>query len=245
MSQRPDQRENDALRPISIQRHFPTSAPGSLIISAGETIVLCTACIVNSLPNWMKDATSGWLTAEYRMLPASTSPRSNRSDRPDGRATEIQRLIGRSMRAVVDLEALGPQTIYLDCDVLKADGGTRTLSITGAFVALVEALHAVRERLPNPEKLPIRDSVAAVSVGMIGGEPRLDLCYFEDVDAEVDMNVVMTGNGRFVELQGTGEEATFSEIELQQLISLAKDGIKQLSDLQRNAIGILWPFNVQ
>jgi ribonuclease PH len=242
MSSRPDQRDNTDLRPIRVQRPFPTAAPGSLVISAGETIVLCTASVVEQLPAWKQDDTSGWLTAEYRMLPASTSPRTNRSDRPDGRATEIQRLIGRSLRAVVDLEAVGPRTIFVDCDVLKADGGTRTLSITGAFIALVEALAASRELLANTEKLPLCDSIAAVSVGIIKGQPRLDLCYTEDVAAEVDMNIVMTGNGRFVELQGTGEEATFSEQELHDMLRLAKLGIALLTDIQRETLGELWPF---
>ena len=242
MPTRPDQRDNTDLRPICVQRPFPTAAPGSLVISACETIVLCTASVVDQLPAWKQNDTSGWLTAEYRMLPASTSPRSNRSDRPDGRATEIQRLIGRSLRAVVDLEAVGPRTIYVDCDVLKADGGTRTLSITGAFIALVEALHASRELLANPERLPLRDSMAAVSVGIVEGQPRLDLCYEEDVAAEVDMNIVMTGGGRFVELQGTGEEATFSEQELHDMLRLAKLGIARLTDLQKETLGELWPL---
>ncbi|MCL2623673.1 MAG: ribonuclease PH [Planctomycetaceae bacterium] len=242
MTSRPDQRHNGDLRPIRIQRPFPTAAPGSLVISAGETVVLCTASIVEQLPTWKQNDTSGWLTAEYRMLPASTSPRSNRSDRPDGRATEIQRLVGRSLRAVVDLEAIGPRTVYIDCDVLKADGGTRTLGITGAFIALVEALHVSRELLAHPEKLPLRDSVAAVSVGMVEGQPRLDLCYVEDIAAEVDMNVVMTGSGRFVELQGTGEEATFSEHELHDMLRLAKLGIARLTDLQKETLGELWPL---
>ena len=244
MTSRPDQRDNADLRPIRVQRPFPTAAPGSLVISAGETVVLCTASVVDQLPAWMQNETSGWLTAEYRMLPASTSPRSNRSDRPDGRATEIQRLIGRSLRAVIDLEAIGPRTVYIDCDVLKADGGTRTLSITGAFIALVEALHASRELFANPEQLPLHDSVAAVSVGIVGGQSRLDLCYAEDVSAEVDMNVVMTGSGRFVELQGTGEEFTFSEHELHDMLRLAKLGIVRLTGLQKETLGALWPSSL-
>ena len=242
MSSRPDHRDNADLRPVRVQRPFPTAASGSLVISAGETIVLCTASIVDQLPIWKQNDTSGWLTAEYRMLPASTSPRSNRSDRPDGRATEIQRLIGRSLRAVVDLEAVGPRTVYVDCDVLKADGGTRTLSITGAYITVVEALHASRELLANPERLPLRDSIAAVSVGIVEGQPRLDLCYTEDIAADVDMNIVMTGNGRFVELQGTGEEATFSERELHDMLRLAKCGIARMTNLQKEALGELWPF---
>jgi len=242
MGNRPDLRGFSELRPIRVERSFPTAAPGSVLISAGNTIVLCTASVTENLPPWMKEKTSGWMTAEYRMHPASTVPRSERRDRPDGRATEIQRLIGRSMRAIVDLEQLGPRTLTIDCDVLKADGGTRTLGITGAFIAVVEALSAIREMLPDPEKLPIKDSVAAVSVGIVEGEPRLDLCYLEDVDAAVDMNVVMTGTGRFVELQGTGEEATFSEKELSDLIGLAKTGIKRLTEFQKAALGDLWRF---
>ena len=242
MTTRPDQRDNADLRPIRVQSPFPTAAPGSLVISAGETVVLCTASVVDQLPSWKQNDSSGWLTAEYRMLPASTSPRSNRSDRPDGRATEIQRLIGRSLRAVIDLEAIGPRTVYIDCDVLKADGGTRTLSITGAFIALVEALHASRDMLANPGQSPLCDSVAAVSVGIVEGQPRLDLCYTEDVAAEVDMNIVMTGNGRFVELQGTGEEATFTEHELHDMLRLAKLGITRLTDLQKETLGELWPL---
>ena len=235
MAKRPDDRDCCELRPITIETSFPTAAPGSVLISAGGTIVLCTASIVESLPPWMKDLTSGWLTAEYRMHPASTSPRSERRDRPDGRATEIQRLIGRSLRAVVDLEKLGPRTLTVDCDVLRADGGTRTLSITGAFIAAVRAI-ASTDGLSH-DQTPIKDSVAAVSVGLIEGQSRLDLCYLEDVAADVDMNVVMTGSGRFVEIQGTGEEATFSENELTELIRLAKTGIAELTAFQKEALG--------
>ncbi|MDR1959738.1 MAG: ribonuclease PH [Planctomycetaceae bacterium] len=249
MAKRPDHRGIIDLRPIRMERSFPTAAPGSVLLSAGGTVVLCTASITESLPPWMKAATkeqdtvSGWLTAEYRMHPASTSPRSERRDRPDGRATEIQRLIGRSLRAVVDLELLGPRTVAIDCDVLKADGGTRTLSITGAFIALVEAVVSWNENSPYEIPLPfLKDSVAAVSVGILAGEPRIDLCYLEDVDAEVDMNVVMTGTGRFVEIQGTGEEATFSESELHEMLRLAKLGISRLTQLQKETLGTLWRF---
>ena len=215
------------------------ASPGSVLISAGKTTVLCSASVTEEIPPWMKrnatpESTKGWLTAEYRMLPGSTNPRSPRSDRPDGRATEIQRLIGRSLRAVVDLEKLGQRTIYLDCDVLQADGGTRTLSITGAYIALVDAVESIREKLPNPAESPIIDAVAAVSVGIVGGVPMLDLPYVEDVAAEVDMNLVMTGSGRFIEIQGTGEEATFSEQELTQLLALGKKGIRELVDLQKS-----------
>jgi len=231
---RSDQRQNDELRPIVVRRHFMETTPGSVLISAGKTTVLCSASISEELPKWMpKDSTKGWLTAEYRMLPGSTSPRTPRSDRPDGRATEIQRLIGRSLRSIVDLEKIGQRTIYLDCDVLQADGGTRTLSITGAYIALVDAVQTLS--LPEP---PILDAVAAVSVGIVGGVPMLDLPYCEDVAAEVDMNLVMTGAGRFVEIQGTGEEATFSEAELTALLTLGKKGIRELLDIQTEALRV-------
>jgi ribonuclease PH len=176
------------------------------------------------------------------MLPSAGRPRKPRGDRPDGRATEIQRLIGRSLRAVFDAEALGPRTVYLDCDVLQADGGTRTLSVTGAFVALVDALNSIRDQLPNPDVFPLRDSVAAVSVGIVDGTPLLDLRYVEDSAAEVDMNVVATGKGRFVEIQGTGEEATFDDAQLASLLALAKKGIGELTALQKDALGDAWPF---
>jgi len=229
---RTDHRQYDELRPVVVRRHFMETTPGSVLISAGKTTVLCSASISEELPKWMtKDSTKGWLTAEYRMLPGSTNPRSPRSDRPDGRSTEIQRLIGRSLRTVVDLEKIGPRTIYLDCDVLQADGGTRTLSITGAYIALVDAV----QTLALPES-PILDAVAAVSVGIVGGAPMLDLPYSEDVVAEVDMNLVMTGAGKFVEIQGTGEEATFSESELTTLLALGKKGIQELLEMQKNTL---------
>jgi ribonuclease PH len=237
---RPDNRKNDELRPIAVKRNFTGAAPGSVLISAGNTAVLCSASIAEELPPWMKkkatpESTKGWLTAEYRMLPGSTNPRTPRSDKPDGRATEIQRLIGRSLRSVVNLDRLGQRTIYIDCDVLRADGGTRTLSITGAFIALTDAVRSIQDKLPNPEESVIIDSVAAVSAGIVNGIPVLDLPYCEDVEAEVDMNIVMTGVGRFVEIQGTGEEATFSEEELQQLLALGKKGITELFRIQREA----------
>jgi len=191
----------------------------------------------------MKGEGRGWITAEYSMLPGSTSPRKprERGGKIDGRTTEIQRLIGRSLRAVVDLEALGERSLTIDCDVLEADGGTRTVSITGALVALVDALAAIKD-LPDPKRYPLRDSVAAVSVGLVAGRAVLDLDYQEDFAAAVDMNVVMTGSGRFVEVQGTGEEATFSEQELAALLRLARGGIEQLLEQQRAALGKSWPF---
>ena len=178
------------------------------------------------------------------MLPHSTSPRKERDRgvKIDGRTTEIQRLIGRSLRAVVDLDALGERSIRVDCDVVEADGGTRTASITGALIAVVDALHAVRKELPDPTKYPLTDSVAAVSVGIVDGQPCLDLDYEWDVAAEVDMNVVMTGKGRFVEIQGTGEEHTFDDKDLDSLLKLAKGGIRELVAQQRQALGKLWPF---
>ena len=213
------------------------------MIQAGRTTVLCTASVADGVPPWMKGEGRGWITAEYSMLPGSTSPRKprERGGKIDGRTTEIQRLIGRSLRAVVDLEALGERSLTIDCDVLEADGGTRTVSITGALVALVDALAAIKD-LPDPKRYPLRDSVAAVSVGLVAGRAVLDLDYQEDFAAAVDMNVVMTGSGRFVEVQGTGEEATFSEQELAALLRLARGGIEQLLEQQRAALGKSWPF---
>jgi len=239
---RHDGRRPDELRVLKIKRRYTRPAPGSVLIQAGRTTVLCTASIDENVPPWLKDKGTGWVTAEYSMLPGSTAPRKPRdkAGKVDGRTTEIQRLIGRSLRAVVDMKALGPRTITIDCDVLEADGGTRTASITGAFVALVDAIRTIQ--LPDPNVSPLRQSVAAISVGIVAGKPVLDLDYIEDVDAEVDMNVVMTGEGRFVEVQGTGEEATFSEDELASLLKLAKGGIKQLTLLQKQALGKQWPF---
>jgi ribonuclease PH len=234
-------RQANELRPLKIKRRYTRSAPGSILISAGNTTVLCTAAVEAEVPPWLKGKGRGWLTAEYSMLPGSTSPRKRRErgGNMDGRTTEIQRLIGRSLRAVIDLGIIGERTVTVDCDVLEADGGTRTLSITGGFMALVDALQAVAKDLP-PGVKPLRDSVAAVSVGIVGGKPLLDLCYEEDVAAEVDMNVVMTGAGRFVEVQGTGEEATFSEKELSAMLDLARGGIRDLAAFQRKTLGRLW-----
>lgn len=213
------------------------------MIQAGKTTVLCTASVDEDVPPWMKGKESGWVTAEYSMLPGSTSPRKrrDRGGRVDGRTTEIQRLIGRSLRAVVDLTALGPRMITIDCDVLEADGGTRTASITGAFIALVDALRTI-ESLPKSRPGPLKTNLAAVSVGIVDGRPLLDLDYQEDFAAAVDMNVVMTGEGQFVEVQGTGEEATFSQDELTRLIALASRGIRELTAIQKKALGRSWPF---
>lgn len=238
---RHDNRKPNELRPLKIKRHYTRATPGSVLIQAGRTTVLCTASVSDKVPAWMTGQGRGWMTAEYSMLPGSTSPRKERDRgvKVDGRTTEIQRLIGRSMRAVADLDALGERTITLDCDVLEADGGTRTLSITGAMIALVDALHAA---LPKGAKMPLRDTVAAISVGILDGRPILDLDYKEDSAAEVDMNVVMTGGGRFVEVQGTGEEATFTEEELSAMLQLARSGIGRLVAAQREALGRFWPF---
>jgi ribonuclease PH len=240
---RHDGRRPDELRPIKIRRRFTRTAQGSVLFRAGGTSVLCTASVEETVPTWMTGQGRGWVTAEYNMLPGSTSPRKRREreGRLDGRTTEIQRLIGRSLRAVMDLSALGPRTITVDCDVLDADGGTRTASITGAFIALVDAIRTIRD-LPDPLREPLVDSVAAVSVGMVDEQALLDLDYREDIEAAVDMNVVMTGGGRFIEVQGTGEEATFSEKELGQLLKLARGGIRQLAAIQKKVLGASWPF---
>ena len=238
---RHDGRSPDDLRDIEIQRPYLGSAPGSLLYRSGQTTVLCTASVDESVPHWMQGQGRGWITAEYSMLPGSTSPRKrrDRAGKVDGRTTEIQRLIGRSLRAIADLDALGERTITVDCDVLQADGGTRTASITGAMIALVDALNSVD--VPW-EKFPLRDTVAAVSVGLVelkqGQSPEavLDLDYHEDHRAAVDMNVVMTGGGRFVEIQGTGEEATFDDNDLGRLLALAKNGIGDLIEIQKKTL---------
>ncbi len=241
---RQDGRTAGRLRSLDVQRHYLRSADGSVLLSAGNTVVLCTACVDPRVPPWLEGQGKGWVTAEYNMLPGSTRPRKarDRGGKIDGRTTEIQRLIGRSLRAIVDLQALGPRTITVDCDVLQADGGTRTASINGAFLALVDAIHSLAEH-PEPPQNPLRDSVAAISVGIVRETPLLDLDYSEDLAADVDMNVVMTGSGRFVEIQGTGEEATFSEEELARLLELARKGIQELTQLQRLHLGDLWPAN--
>lgn len=240
---RHDGRRVDELRPVKVKRRFTGSAAGSVLFSAGKTTVLCTASVEESVPPWMGDAERGWITAEYNMLPGSTSPRKrrDRGGKVDGRTTEIQRLIGRSLRAVADLEALGRRTIAIDCDVLEADGGTRTASITGATIALVDALGTIKD-LPFEDRYPLTDSVAAVSVGLVEGKAVLDLDYTEDFAATVDMNVVMTGGGRFVEIQGTGEESTFNDEELASLVKLAKSGIRKLIGEQKAALKKNWPF---
>jgi ribonuclease PH len=233
-------RAADELRPIDIEPGFMRTATGSALISAGETRVICTASAEESVPRWMTGRGTGWVTAEYGMLPASTGQRKQRDatrGRLDGRTVEIQRLIGRSLRGVIDFEALGERTIYLDCDVLQADGGTRCASITGAFVALSLACAALRGA-GKLERSPLTGSLAAVSCGMVGGRALLDLDYSEDSTAEVDANVVMTGDGGLVEVQATAERTPLSRAHLDELLALAATGIEQLRAAQERAIAV-------
>ena len=231
-------RTNNQLRPVRLERGFVRNSPGSVLYRCGATTVLVTAQLANKVPPFLEGKMVGWLTAEYAMLPGSTPTRKSRG--PDGRATEIQRLIGRSLRAVVDTRALGPWTIHIDADVLNADGGTRTAAITAAFVAIVDA---VRGRFgADLCRSILKDSVAAVSAGVVAGEPILDLDYREDSTAEVDFNVVRLGNGGLVEVQGTGEGGTFSRTQLDTLMGLAEQGISQLTVLQRESLGGDWPL---
>jgi len=241
---RADGRRPDDLRPLAFRRGFTRLAPGSVLAEMGQTIVLCTCSMELTVPPFLVGTGKGRLTAEYAMLPGSTSPRKprDRAGKIDGRSVEIQRLIGRSLRAVVDLEKLAERTLYLDCDVLQADGGTRTASINGAFVALVDALRANRQVLGEPRHL-VRDSVAAISVGLLGNVELLDLDYREDRDVEVDLNLVMTGSGQFIEVQGTGEEATFSQAQLDRLLGLGKLGIDLITERQRSILGTDWPLD--
>jgi ribonuclease PH len=235
---RADGRRNDELRPITITRGWLDHAAGSVLVEFGRTRVLCAASASEGVPRWRKGSGLGWVTAEYAMLPASTNTRSDRESvrgRIGGRTHEISRLVGRSLRAVVDYKALGENTIVLDCDVLQADGGTRTAAITGAYVALVDACAHLRGRGALKGD-PLTGSVAAISVGIIDGEPRLDLPYEEDVRAETDMNVVMTGGGAFVEVQGTAEGAPFDRAMLDSLLSLAERGCADLAAIQRTAL---------
>jgi len=231
---RHDGREPDELRPISFERDFTTQADGSVLVKAGGTMVLCTASVDEGVPRWMKGSGKGWVTAEYSMLPGASEERIRREvskGSPGGRTHEIQRLIGRSLRAVCDMVLLGERQILIDCDVLQADGGTRTASINGAYVALHDALTRIVQRGDLKEH-PLREACAAVSVGIVGGVPLLDLPYVEDSTAEVDMNVVMTESGRFIEVQGTAEGMAFSRGELDDLLVLAELGIGQIVSLQ-------------
>lgn len=242
---RPDGRSATDLRPITVQRGFTRSSPGSVLINAGRTSVLCTASVEESVPPWKlkQDPPTGWVTAEYNMLPGSTAPRKKRDrSHVDGRTTEIQRLIGRSLRAVVDFVALGPRTITVDCDVLEADGGTRTLSITGGYIALADAVSAITDSTCDVRRV-LTGSVAAVSAGVVDGEVLLDLDYREDSRAEVDLNVVLTGAGEFVEVQGTAERGTFNDAQLAAMLGVARIGLERLRSVQREALAEKWPLD--
>jgi len=234
---RADGRGPNELRPVKITRRYTSTPPGSVVIRTGKTQVLCTAMVEEGVPAFLRNSDRGWVTAEYGMLPGSTQQRKPRDGlgRIDSRGVEIRRLIGRSMRAAVDLTAFPKYTVWLDCDVLEADGGTRTASITGAFVALADAL-AWMKRRKLVAASPLRCMVAAVSIGIVGGQPALDLCYAEDAEAEVDMNVVMTDRGEFIEVQGTGEGRAFRERELRRMLELAKSGTRELFALQARAL---------
>ena len=241
-TKRADGRAADQLRPVTIERGWSAQAEGSALISFGGTKVLCTASFTNSVPRWLTGKGKGWVTAEYGMLPRSTNDRMDREavkGKVGGRTHEISRLIGRSLRAVVDMKALGENTIVIDCDVLQADGGTRTAAITGAYVALADAVEWGRAQgFIGKKAVALTDSVSAVSVGIIDGTPLLDLAYVEDVRAETDMNVVVTGSGHFVEVQGTAEGAPFDRAELDALLDLALGGCVDLAAAQRSALGL-------
>ncbi|MFB7292871.1 ribonuclease PH [Actinacidiphila glaucinigra] len=238
-----DGRTPEELRPVTIQRGWSKHAEGSVLVSFGDTKVLCTASVTEGVPRWRKGSGEGWVTAEYAMLPRSTNTRGDRESvrgKIGGRTHEISRLIGRSLRAVIDYKALGENTVVLDCDVLQADGGTRTAAITGAYVALADAVTWMHGRkLVRAKAQPLSGTVSAVSVGIIDGIPMLDLCYEEDVRAETDMNVVCTGDGRFVEVQGTAEGQPFDRKELNNLLDLAVAGCAELDALQRAALAEL------
>jgi ribonuclease PH len=235
-SRRVDGRKPDQLRPVEIVRGYTKFAPGSVLIRSGDTAVLCSATVEETVPEWMKGKGRGWLTAEYDMLPGSTGKRRPRSRaKVDGRASEIQRLVGRCLRAVVDMNTLGERTIWIDCDVLQADGGTRTAAITGAYVALMDAVRSLMGR-GLLKASPVREPVAAISVGKVDGRVLLDLNYTEDVRAEADFNIAMTGRGQFVEVQGSAEAGTFSAPELSEVLRLASSGIRKLMLAQKRAL---------
>ena len=237
---RADGRQPDELRPITFDRDFTTQAAGSVLVTFGGTRVLCTASVDEDVPRWMRGSGKGWVTAEYSMLPGASSERIGREvnkGKPSGRTQEIQRLIGRSLRAVCDMKALGERQVIVDCDVLQADGGTRTASICGGYVALHDALTRVVQA-GRLSAHPLTDTCGAISVGIVGGTPMLDLPYVEDAGADVDMNVVMTGAGSFVEVQGTAEGAAFSRTELDALLALAESGISRIADIQRQILAV-------
>ncbi|TGN72439.1 ribonuclease PH [Streptomyces bauhiniae] len=240
-----DGRTPEQLRPVTIERGWSKHAEGSVLVSFGDTKVFCTASVTEGVPRWRKGSGEGWVTAEYSMLPRATNTRGDRESvrgKIGGRTHEISRLIGRSLRAVIDYKALGENTIVLDCDVLQADGGTRTAAITGAYVALADAIAwAQRKKLIKAGRQPLTGTVGAVSVGIVDGVPLLDLCYEEDVRAETDMNVVCTGDGRFVEIQGTAEAEPFAREELNALLDLGVAGCAELTEFQRAALALTLP----
>lgn len=239
-----DGRKNEQIRPVKVTRNYTKYAEGSVYIEVGDTKVLCNVSVEEKVPQFLKGSGEGWITAEYNMLPRSTGTRKVRDIarlKLDGRTMEIQRLIGRALRSVVDLKALGERTLWIDCDVIQADGGTRTTSISGAFIAMVDAINKIHKTKPF-KVYPIRNFVAATSVGILKGEKILDLCYEEDSKAMVDMNIIMTDEGEFVEVQGTGEEKPFSRAELNELLDLGEKGIKQMIQVQKDSLKMdaLW-----
>lgn len=234
-----DGREYDEKRNVKITRNYLLYAEGSVLVETGNTKVICTASVDDKVPPFLKGLGEGWITCEYGMLPRSTQtrkPRDSSRGKVDGRTMEIQRLIGRALRSVVDLKQLGERSIVIDCDVIQADGGTRTASITGAFIALVDAINSINRHEPFPV-YPITNYVAAISVGIVNGEKLLDLCYEEDSNAQVDMNIVMTDSGEFVEIQGTGEQRPFSRSDMDELLRLGEKGVMELIELQKQALG--------
>ncbi len=238
---RVDNRAPDELRPLSITRHFTRYAPGSVLVQTGNTKVICTASVEESVPPHIKNTGEGWITAEYSLLPSSTPvrvPRESSKGRVAGRTHEIQRLIGRSLRSIIDLARLKERTIWIDCDVIQADGGTRTAAITGSYVALMDAVRYLRGKDLIKED-PVLNSIAAVSVGVVNDVVLLDLCYAEDASAQVDMNIVMTGDGKFIELQGTGEEYFFDDEQLAEMLRMAKKGIREITEIQKKALEVV------
>lgn len=239
---RSDGRKIDQLRPIKVTEDFVSTAEASYLIEVGKTRILCCASLEDDVPRWMKGKGKGWVTAEYNLLPRSTSSRVKRERAgASGRTQEIQRLVGRALRGVCDLEALGERNYIVDCDVIEADGGTRTASIVGGFMALAKALQRLKANQPTMTKPVLKHYVSAVSVGIVGGVSMLDLCYTEDSEAEVDMNVVRTDSGHFVEIQGTGEESVYSRSQLNDMLDLAEKGCGELLNLQKRYLGVVLP----
>ncbi len=238
--QRTDGRRRDEIRPVNVTRPFIKHADGSVLMEMGDTKVICTASIEEKVPQFLRNKGQGWVTAEYAMLPRAThvrTPREASRGKQSGRTLEIQRLVGRALRAVTDMTAMGERTIWIDCDVIQADGGTRTASITGAFIALADAFAKLKDQKIIPA-IPLTDYLAAISVGKVGAQSMVDLCYEEDSMAEVDMNLVMTGQGRLVEIQGTAERGTFGKDELDEFLALGWDGIQRLVKMQKDLVTI-------